>query len=164
MQYDVVVVGAGPAGLAAAIRIKQLSADVSVCVLEKGSEVGAHILSGAVMDPRALNELIPDWKAKGAPLNTAVTADRFLFLTEQSSFGTPSFLLPACFQNHGNYVVSLGNVTRWLGQQAEAAGGDGDVVAQQPLQGGGGVGKYLLHWIASRNALDMASFLSFMSR
>src|SRR6185503_4861036 len=112
----------GPAGLAAAIRIKQLDAGVSVCVLEKGSEIGAHILSGAVMDPRALNELIPDWKAKGAPLNTPVTRDRFLFLGEKSSFETPAFLLPACFQNHGNYVVSLGNVTRWLGQQAEAAG------------------------------------------
>jgi electron-transferring-flavoprotein dehydrogenase len=122
MQYDVVIVGAGPAGLAAAIRVKQLAADVSVCVLEKGSEVGAHILSGAVMDPRALNELIPDWKAKGAPLNTPVTEDRFLFLTSQSSLATPSFLLPECFQNHGNYVVSLGNVTRWLGKQAEAAG------------------------------------------
>src|SRR5262245_44493114 len=122
MQYDVVVVGAGPAGLAAAIRIKQLSAETSVCVLEKGSEVGAHILSGAVMDPIALNELIPDWKAKGAPLNTAVTGDRFLFLTENSSLATPALLLPACFQNHGNYVVSLGNVTRWLGKQAEAAG------------------------------------------
>jgi electron-transferring-flavoprotein dehydrogenase len=122
MQYDVVVVGAGPAGLAAAIRIKQLSAETSVCVLEKGSEVGAHILSGAVMDPIALDELIPDWKAKGAPLNVPVTEDRFLFLTESSSFKTPNFMLPGCFQNHGNYVVSLGNVTRWLGQQAEAAG------------------------------------------
>jgi electron-transferring-flavoprotein dehydrogenase len=122
MQYDVVVVGAGPAGLAAAIRIKQLSAETSVCVLEKGSEVGAHILSGAVMDPIALNELIPDWKAKGAPLNTPVTEDRFLFLTQTSSFKTPNFMLPACFQNHGNYIVSLGNVTRWLGQQAEALG------------------------------------------
>ncbi|HEX9396701.1 MAG TPA: electron transfer flavoprotein-ubiquinone oxidoreductase [Burkholderiales bacterium] len=122
MQYDIVVVGAGPAGLAAAIRAKQVAPGVSVCVLEKGSEVGAHILSGAVMDPRALDELIPDWKAKQAPLNTAVSEDRFLFLTESSSFKTPSFLLPACFQNHGNYVVSLGNVCRWLGKQAEALG------------------------------------------
>ena len=122
MQYDVVVVGAGPAGLAAAIRAKQIAPDVSVCVLEKGSEVGAHILSGAVMDPRALSELLPDWKAQGAPLNTPVTRDRFLFLTETGAVATPSFMLPACFQNHGNYVVSLGNVTRWLGKQAEAAG------------------------------------------
>jgi len=122
MQYDVVVVGAGPAGLAAAIRIKQLAADVSVCVLEKGSEVGAHILSGAVMDPRALTELLPDWKAQGAPLNTPVSADRFVFLSEKSSLSVPGMLLPGCFQNHGNYVVSLGNVCRWLGKQAEALG------------------------------------------
>ena len=122
MQYDIVIVGAGPAGLAAAIRAKQISADVSVCVLEKGSEVGAHILSGAVMDPRAITELLPDWKAKGAPLNTPVTKDRFLFLREKGHVETPAFLLPACFQNHGNYVVSLGNVTRWLGKEAEALG------------------------------------------
>ncbi|HYT48190.1 MAG TPA: electron transfer flavoprotein-ubiquinone oxidoreductase [Burkholderiales bacterium] len=122
MQYDVVVVGAGPAGLAAAIRVKQLAAELSVCVLEKGSEVGAHILSGAVMDPRALAELFADWKAMAAPLNSPVTQDRFLFLTEKSFIETPSFLLPACFKNHGNYVVSLGNVCRWLGKQAEAAG------------------------------------------
>ncbi len=122
MQYDVVVVGGGPAGLSAAIRVKQLSPETSVCVLEKGSEIGAHILSGAVMDPRGIAELIPDWKEKGPPLNTPVTEDRFLFLYETGSLPVPSFALPNCFQNHGNYVISLGNFTRWLGQQAEAAG------------------------------------------
>ncbi|MBM3358429.1 MAG: electron transfer flavoprotein-ubiquinone oxidoreductase [Betaproteobacteria bacterium] len=126
MQYDAVVVGAGPAGLSAAIRLKQLAAEndheVSVCVLEKGSEVGAHILSGAVIDPRALNELLPDWRELNAPLNAPVTEDRFVFLTAGTAFRVPNLLLPECFKNHGNYVVSLGNVCRWLARQAEALG------------------------------------------
>ena len=126
MEFDVVIIGAGPAGLAAAIRLKQLAAesdsDISVVVVEKGSEVGAHILSGAVIDPVGLDALLPDWREKGAPVETPVSADQFRILTAKGGIRLPNFLMPPLMNNHGNYVVSLGNLCRWLGEQAEALG------------------------------------------
>ncbi|TXG93500.1 MAG: electron transfer flavoprotein-ubiquinone oxidoreductase [Rhodocyclaceae bacterium] len=128
MEFGVVIVGGGPAGLASAIHLKQLAAEksseLSVCLIEKGAEIGAHILSGAVMDPRALTELLPDWQETGAPLNAPVTEDRFFILSEDASTRVPNSLLPQCFHNEGNYVISLGNLCRWLGEQAEALGVD----------------------------------------
>jgi electron-transferring-flavoprotein dehydrogenase len=121
MEFDVLIVGAGPAGLAAAIRIKQLSPDAAVCIVEKGGEVGAHILSGAVLEPRALDELIPDWREDPPALTTPAGDDRFMMLTETRAIKLPT---PPQMNNHGNYIVSLGNVARWLGARAEALGGE----------------------------------------
>src|SRR5258708_5099453 len=146
MEYDVVIVGAGPSGLAAGIRLKQLAAasarEIAVCVIEKGSEVGAHILSGAVFEPRALDELLPDWKERGAPLITPAAEDRFVLLTATKAIRLPT---PPQMNNHGNYIISLGNLCRWLAGQAEALGVEihpGLAGAEAPYEeagGGGGV-------------------------
>ena len=122
MEFDVVIVGAGPAGLAAAIRLKQISTDISVVVVEKGSEVGAHIMSGAVIDPGGLDALLPEWRGEDTPIKTAVTDDRFYMLGPAGALRIPNMLLPPLMNNHGNFIVSLGNVCRWLATKAEQAG------------------------------------------
>src|SRR5438105_11687737 len=142
MEFDVVIVGAGPAGLAAAIRLKQLSADISVVVVEKGSEVGAHILSGAVIDPVGLDKLLPDWRSEDTPIKTAVSDDRFYWLSASTVVRLPSFMMPPLMSNHGNYVVSLGNVCRWLATKAEGLGVDiypGFAAAEVLFNGNGAV-------------------------
>ena len=122
MEYDVVIVGAGPAGLSTAIKIKQLDSNLNVCVLEKGSEIGAHILSGNVFETRALDELLPNWKEGKAPIKTKVSKEKFLFLGKNKSLNWPTWLLPSVQKNHKNYIISLANLCRWLAEQAEKLG------------------------------------------